>query len=235
MSKKIKKLNKKGKDFSAKIYKILSQEPSKSFNYKQIAAILEVNDTQSRNEIIKELKYLASKEKIEEIDRGKYRVISGSDYYEGFIDMTSRKTGYFVCDELEKDVLIPFANLNHALDGDKVKCYIYNKRASRRPEAEVVEILQRAKNEFVGVIDIQKNFGRYQLILELADENLKKFVDSDRYDIDFSYSLLKQILAGVYYLHSNNIIHRDLKSENILIKNYEIKICDFGLARPGLT
>ena len=35
--------------------------------------------------------------------------------------MTSRKTGYFVCDELEKDVLIPFANLNHALDGDKSK------------------------------------------------------------------------------------------------------------------
>ena len=158
MSKKIKKLNKKGKDFSAKIYKILSQEPSKSFNYKQIAAILEVTDTQSRNEIIKELKYLASQEKIQEIDRGKFQVISSSDYYEGYIDMTSRKTGYFVCDELEKDVLIPFANLNHALDGDKVKCYIYNKRASRRPEAEVVEILERAKNEFVGVIDVQKNF-----------------------------------------------------------------------------
>ena len=35
--------------------------------------------------------------------------------------MTSRKTGYFVCDELENDVFIPFINLNHALDGDKVK------------------------------------------------------------------------------------------------------------------
>jgi len=158
MSKKIKKLNKKGKDFSALIYKILSNEPLKSFNYKQIAAILEVTDTKNRNEIIKELKYLTAKEKIEEVERGKYKVLTHSDYYEGYVDMTSRKTGYFVCDELEHDVFIPFLNLNHALDGDKVKCYIYNKRTSRKPEAEVVEIIDRSKTEFVGVIDIQKNF-----------------------------------------------------------------------------
>jgi len=72
--------------------------------------------------------------------------------------MTSRKNGYFVCDELEDDVFIPFINLNHALDGDKVKAYIYNRRSSRKPEAEVLEILERKKTEFVGVIDIQKNF-----------------------------------------------------------------------------
>jgi ribonuclease R/exosome complex exonuclease DIS3/RRP44 len=72
--------------------------------------------------------------------------------------MTSRKTGYFVCDELEDDVFVPFINLNHALDGDKVKAYIYNRRSSRKPEAEVLEILERKKSEFVGVIDIQKNF-----------------------------------------------------------------------------
>jgi ribonuclease R/exosome complex exonuclease DIS3/RRP44 len=158
MSKKIKNVNKKGKDFSALIYKILSNEPLKTFNYKQIAAILEVTDTKNRNEIIKELKYLTAKEKIEEVERGKYKILVKSDYYEGYVDMTSRKTGYFVCDELEQDVFIPFSNLNHALDGDKVKCYIYNKRSSRKPEAEVLEVLERAKTEFVGVIDVQKNF-----------------------------------------------------------------------------
>ena len=149
---------KKEKDFSRKIFKILSKDPNKSFNYKQIAAALELNDTQSRNEIIKELKYLASKEKIEEIERGKYRVISKADYVEGTIDMTSRKTAYFVSTELEDDVFIPTNNLNKALDGDKVKVYIYNRRRGRRPEGEVVEIIQRSKTEFVGVIDIQKNF-----------------------------------------------------------------------------
>jgi ribonuclease R/exosome complex exonuclease DIS3/RRP44 len=158
MSKKLKKLGNKPKDFTAQIFKILSKEPSKSFNYKQIAAVLELSDTKSRNEIIRDLKILKAQDKIHETEIGKYQIISKAEYYEGVIDMTSRKNGYFVCDELEDDVFVPFINLNHALDGDKVKAYIYNRRSSRKPEAEVLEILERKKTEFVGVIDIQKNF-----------------------------------------------------------------------------
>ena len=158
MSKKPKQLGKKTKDFTAQIFKILAKEPSKSYNYKQIAAVLELNDTKSRNEIIRDLKILKAQDKIHETEVGKYQIISKAEYYEGKVDMTSRKTGYFVCDELEDDVFIPFINLNHALDGDKVKAYIYNRRSSRKPEAEVLEILERKKNDFVGVIDIQKNF-----------------------------------------------------------------------------
>lgn len=158
MSKKPKKLGKKNKDFTAQIFKILSKEPNKSFNYKQIAAVLELTDTKSRNEIIRDLKILKAQDKIHETEIRKYQMVSKAEYYEGTIDMTSRKTGYFMCDELEDDVFIPFINLNHALDNDKVKAYIYNRRSSRRPEAEVLEILERAKTEFVGVIDIQKNF-----------------------------------------------------------------------------
>jgi ribonuclease R len=149
---------KKENDFSAKIYKILSKDSNKSFNYKQIAAILEVDDTQSRNDIIKELKYLAAKEQIEEVERGMYTVSAKQDYVEGKIDMTSRKTAYFVSPELEEDVFIPTNNLGKALDKDKVKVYIYNRRKGRKPEGEVVEIIERFKTEFVGVIDIQKNF-----------------------------------------------------------------------------
>jgi ribonuclease R/exosome complex exonuclease DIS3/RRP44 len=152
------KLGKKNKDFTAQIFKILSKETNKSFTYKQIAAILELDDTKSRNEIIRDLKILKAQDKIHEVEVGKYQMVSKAEYYEGTVDMTSRKTGYFICDELEEDVFIPFINLNHALDNDKVKAYIYNRRSSRRPEAEVLEILERAKTEFVGVIDIQKNF-----------------------------------------------------------------------------
>jgi ribonuclease R/exosome complex exonuclease DIS3/RRP44 len=158
MTKKIKKYGSKEKDFTAQILKIISKDANKTFNYKQIAAALNVNDTKSRNEIIKELNRLKQKGKIEEAERGKFKIIAKSEYYEGTIDMTSRKTGYFICDELEHDVFIPFQNLNHALDKDKVKVYVYNRRSSRKPEAEVLEILERDKTEFVGVIDIQKNF-----------------------------------------------------------------------------
>src|SRR6478672_1547378 len=159
MSKNFKKTGKKDKDFSSKIIKILSKNANKGFNYKQIAAILEVDDTKSRNEIIKDLKILASQKKIIESEPGKYLIKAISqDYYEGTIDMTSRKTAYFVCPEFEEDVFIPNNNLNRALDGDIVKVYVYNRRKGKRPEGEVIEVVERKKDEFVGVIDIQKNF-----------------------------------------------------------------------------
>ena len=153
-----KKISKNTKDFSTIIYKILSKDNEKTFNYKQLAAIIDVKDTKSRNEIIRDLKILAAEKKIIETERGKYKIAESKTYYEGFIDMTSRKTGYFVCDDLEDDVFVPFINLNKALHKDIVKAYIYNRRSNRRPEAEVIEIIKRDKTEFVGVIDIQKNF-----------------------------------------------------------------------------
>ncbi|MBS7786158.1 ribonuclease R [Flavobacterium sp. CYK-55] len=159
MRKKNKKLGKKDKSFAQKILKILSQNANRPFNYKQIAAILEVDDTKSRNEIIKDLKILAAQKVIIESEPGRYLVKAISqDYYEGTIDMTSRRTAYFICDEFEEDVFIPTNNLNHALDKDKVKVYVYNRRKGKKPEGEVIEVLERAKSEFVGVIDIQKNF-----------------------------------------------------------------------------
>ncbi|MFV5690810.1 ribonuclease R [Flavobacterium sp. LT1R49] len=159
MSKRLRKPIKKEKDFSDKILKILSQSANKAFNYKQIGAKLELDDTQSRNQIIKDLKILASQDKIIESEPGKYLVKAISkDYYEGKIDMTGRKTAYFVCSELEEDVFIPTNNLNHALDKDIVKVYVYNRRKGKRPEGEVIEVIERNKTDFVGVIDIQKNF-----------------------------------------------------------------------------
>jgi ribonuclease R len=159
MSKRIRKPVKKEKDFSEQIIKILSQSANKAFNYKQIGAKLELDDTQSRNQIIKDLKILAAQDKIIESEPGKYLVKAASkEYYEGKIDMTGRKTAYFVCAELEEDIFIPTNNLNHALDKDIVKVYVYNRRKGKRPEGEVIEVLERNKTDFVGVIDIQKNF-----------------------------------------------------------------------------
>lgn len=43
---------------------------------------------------------------------------------------------------------------------------------------------------------------------------------------------MKQLIKGVHHMHQNWIIHRDLKTSNLLINNNgTLKICDFGLAR----
>jgi ribonuclease R len=159
MSKRLRKPVKKGKDFSEKIVKILSQSANKAFNYKQIGAKLEVDDTESRNQIIKDLKILTSQNIVIESEPGKYLIKAVSkDYYEGKIDMTGRKTAYFVSTDLEDDIFIPTNNLNHALDKDIVKVYVYSRRNGKKPEGEVIEVIERHKTDFVGVIDIQANF-----------------------------------------------------------------------------
>jgi len=159
MSKRLRKPVKKQADLTDKIVKVLAQNTNKAFNYKQIGIKLELDDTQSRNQIIKDLKILVAQKKIEEIEPGKYLVVEVSkDYYEGQIDMTGRKTAYFICPEFTEDVFIPTNNLNHALDGDTVKVYVYNRRRGKRAEGEVIEVIERKKTDFVGVIDIQKNF-----------------------------------------------------------------------------
>src|SRR5690606_33319103 len=172
MTKKLRKFNKKpGKDFSGKILKLLSQNSSKVFNYKQIAAAFEVTDTKGRNEIIKELKYLVSKQKIEETDRGKFRIVEQFSNLKRTLEMSSRKSAYYASREFEDDTFIHTNNLNKALHGDKVKVYVYNKRKGKKPEAEVIEILERKRDEFVSVIQMHGTFAF------VVSANPKMYVD----------------------------------------------------------
>lgn len=150
--------NSKIGNLTQKILKILKREPGKSFNHKQIAAKLQVDDPNSRNQIVKELAQLKAKKHIEEQDRGKYSFNATSHYHTGKLDATSRGDGYVVVEGMEQDIYIPKNNMNKALHGDTVKVYIYKQRRSKKHEGEIVEILERKTDEFVGVVQMQKNF-----------------------------------------------------------------------------
>jgi len=67
----------------------------------------------------------------------------------------------------------------------------------------------------------------------IACGELYKLLKDTKIDIDWRWkvSMAKDSASGMSYLHSKNIIHRDLKSENLLVDEQKrIKICDFGLA-----
>lgn len=158
MAKKFKNQKKKSKDYSNQILKLLSKNSTKSYNYKQVAAALDVDDTKGRNTIIKNLKTLAAQQTLEEVERGKYIINELTNYYVGKIDMTQQKSAYLVSDELEEDLYISTNNLRRAFDGDIVKVYAYQRRKSKKAEAEVVEIIERNRTEFVGVVQMHKDF-----------------------------------------------------------------------------
>jgi ribonuclease R/exosome complex exonuclease DIS3/RRP44 len=147
------------KDLTQKVLKLLNQDPKNSFNYKQIASKLGISDANGRNQIIQKLEELKGQKKVEETERGKFKILPLDKYFIGTLDVTSNGNAYFICDELEKDIYIPARNLNRALDKDTVRIYKYNRKNSSKEEGDVVEIIKRAKTEFVGVLQLSKNFG----------------------------------------------------------------------------
>lgn len=163
MTKKKKKIYKKKgkvvKDLTKNIFRILNEDSSKFFNYKQIAAKLNVSDTDGKNQIIKKLAELTGTKKIKEIDRGKFQINENRKYSLGTLDVTSNGNGYFITDDYEDDIFIPNINLGKGLQGDVVRAYVYKRKRSKKLEADVVEIIERAKTEFVGVLQKNKNFG----------------------------------------------------------------------------
>lgn len=150
--------NNKIPNLSESILKILLLNPTNTFNYKQISAKLGVDDASSRNQIIKKLKELQGKEQIEETERGKYRIKKGNQYHTGRLDMTARGQGYVIVEGLEDDVFISNKNLNKGLHRDEVEVYIFKRKKNAKLEGEITNIIKRDKTQFVGVIDIQKNF-----------------------------------------------------------------------------
>ena len=162
MSRKKKIYKKKGniiKDLTRNIFKILNEDSAKYYNYKQIAGKLGISDTDGKTQILLKLTELTGTKKIKEIDRGKYQINEDRKYHIGTLDVTSNGNGYFISDDFEKDIFIPSNNLGKGLQNDTVKAYIYKRNRSNKQEADIVEIIERDKTAFVGVLQMSKNFG----------------------------------------------------------------------------
>lgn len=140
------------------ILSILKKEKGKSLNYKQIAAILKLDDPSSRNQIIKNLHELTAKKEIEEVERGKYKAIITAEYHTGILDLSAKGSGYIISDEFDEDVFITNNKINRALNGDEVEFYVYNRRKRGKFEGEITSIIKRAKSDYVGVIQVHKNY-----------------------------------------------------------------------------
>jgi ribonuclease R len=168
------------------VLNIFNEQPERIFNYKQIADLLLIKDPEITKLVYVSLEELADSDHLQVIQRGKYRLKSRGGSITGVVDMQRQGYAYVVSEEVEKPVLVSEHNLNHAMDGDKVRVQLYAIRKKQPPEGEVVEVLERAKSVYVGTVAKSRNFsfvipsGKSAFDLFVPNEKLKDAQDGQK-------------------------------------------------------
>ena len=146
-------------DLTGKILNYFKENPTKVVNYKQILSALNLQKANLRDVAITILDSLEHAGKIQEVQYGKYKANMRMGHVTGIIDRQSvAKKTYLIPDDGGENILIAERSMGCALNGDHVEVQLYPRRPGREQEGEVIEILERKKNEFVGILDVKESF-----------------------------------------------------------------------------
>jgi serine/threonine protein kinase len=95
---------------------------------------------------------------------------------------------------------------------------------------EVSILKQLSHKNVLRIINVIHTESQLSLVLEYVDSDLRRALNS-REEID-ERDIIAQLVEGVKYIHSQQVVHRDLKPQNLLLsRSGQLKIADFGLAR----
>ncbi len=162
-----KKLENKLSVFTNAILSIFGENPFRPMNYKQICKVLGIKDAAGKDVVYNILVDLFEQGKL--LEERPYRYVLNPElldeygpktqYVEGTVDMKSTGKAYVVLDgESGEDVYIAANNTGQALHGDRVKVAMFPKRKNKKPEGEIVEVLERKHTDFVGVLHISHGY-----------------------------------------------------------------------------
>jgi len=156
---------KKKKSLVKKIENIFLKNPYSGFTPKQIYKKLDQTDLEKK-EVLKALNKLVESQKISPKSSGKHynrqnpkkKSEKESNLVEGVVDLTSSGAAYIVPMEGEGDIYVPASDVNKAFNGDRVKVRIRHTRKNGRREGQIVEIVERRQQVFVGTITMNESF-----------------------------------------------------------------------------
>jgi len=163
---------------------LMNDPEFKKLSHKQIIKRLGVRDKKTKNIVMTILRE-SGKPPAGKGDRKDSRTASDREVI-GTVDFVNPRFGYIVCEGDADDIKVKSDNLAFAFHGDTVRVQLFRPKGSRdnRPEGKVVEILKRARKEFVGRVEIS---GRHTFVIP----DFKKM----HYDIFIDPSQLKKSQA----------------------------------------
>lgn len=148
----------------SKIISALSTSKNDKYNYKQIAAKVNVFDKEGREEVLRIIDKLLNAKILLKAGRGKYRLnkkfltkeTTGQNFVTGRLEVKYSGAAFVRQDGDDEDIFIAERNMSNALHNDLVKVLVFPPRADKKPEGQVVEVLERSQKQLVGIIKIDK-------------------------------------------------------------------------------
>ena len=147
----------KKSDMLTRIVNFFNQDKNRAFNYKQVAHGIEATTMPQKQQVILLLEGLTEQDFLIEVVPGKYKVKNRGTQVTARFERRSNGKNHAITDDNES-IFIAERNSLRAMNGDKVLVLVYAKRKNRETEGEVVEILEKNEQVFIGTLDVQKHF-----------------------------------------------------------------------------
>ena len=136
----------------------IQQQSNATFNYKQVSYALGVENPAQQRVIALKLAELAFDGDIIEVSPGKYKTPSRTTVATGVFVRRSNGKNSVITDEDGEPIFVAERNSLHALNGDKVKVNIAARVKGREPEAEVIEIIEKKDQTFIGTLKVERHY-----------------------------------------------------------------------------
>ncbi|RXE71340.1 ribonuclease R [Muribaculaceae bacterium Isolate-002 (NCI)] len=155
----VRSYSRKGDDrLRAQVDEYISKQGNNTFNYKQVAHAINATSPISQRAVALYLAELAFDGDLLETAPGRYKSPSRSSYATGTFVRRSNGKNSVVIDDDNEAIFVAERNSMHALNGDRVSVSIAARRRGAEPEAEVVEIIERKPQVFIGTLKVDKHF-----------------------------------------------------------------------------
>lgn len=156
--KKEKKAGKRMKksEMSERLISLFHTKPNETFSLKQLSSSLNLTTHPLKMLCADIITEMIEDDFLQEVEKGHYKLNDHGLIMTGVFQRKSNGKNSFIPDDGGETIFIAERNSAHAMNNDKVKIALFAKRKNRNPEGEVIEILERANDTFVGTLKVEK-------------------------------------------------------------------------------